>query len=896
CPRSRAAGRVEDQASCAMIFRAPQALHAFSADRIFQLGAPLLYSALLLQAGAQICMGSASPTNPASLAGALLAFLFIVAVTRCLKPDWLSTSGRSAGIELLGVATSLFALAAVQAHNGPSLAVLLMISALFPLVLSARSAMSLLALIAAGTALEQLLKAAPLYETVSSAIAILGVGTMAVFLKHALAQHARALADSNRSERRFNEIARATRNIFLIADAGYRIKYANPALLEVIGYTQEEIERDNLWPALHPDDMAAHQEKLRYLRGHPQSKIFSRHRSQHKNGQWVWLETRGYNMLHDPAIDGLVFGIEDITARKEAEQKLESEHALLRAVLDLNPSMIYAKDAEGRFTISNISFQNQFGCASEEELRGKTAHALIAAQLGVGQEKHAARIADALHAQDMQVIQSGAPLRELETQGLWEGDERRWYRSNKYPLRDADGDIVGMIGITRDITERKEYELRLEHQALHDVLTGLPNRRFLLKKITEQIAQARSMPTRTTILFCDLDFFKSVNDTHGHDIGDKCLIELSRRIRLSLPETDFVCRYGGDEFVILTQASAQDAVAKAQHLIQALSQPLVAADVVVKIQASIGIAQLRPAHKTASDLIRDADAAMYQAKERGRSRIETFSLTLQHNATRRAQLDVALRFALERNELSLCYQPKVSLADGAVRGFELLLRWNSAEYGEISPREFIPIAESSGLIVPIGLWALEQACWQLNRWQTDADGRDHLTIAVNVSMKQLVQPSFLAEVATIIERTGIDPSSLELEVTETSAMANPLQTADTMAALKTLGVRLALDDFGTGYSSLAYLQNLPIDVLKIDRTFIAQLGEHQADDAIVRLILALAKTLQLEIVAEGVEDLSQVRVLQTLGCLIGQGHYFSPPITPHEAEEFLQAAPCFLQA
>lgn len=868
-----------------------------SPESLFRLGTPVLYGGFLWHAALSIERHAISLVDPVQIAACLLFFLLAVSVTRYLRPDWIALSPRGIIVEALGLLVAsgtMLALADVNADLVLPVAILACM--LFALKFPVRSTLLLSALASAAVGYQQMSGDAQLAVIVLSVAAVVCGGMLGLLLRRGHAMHAEAIRQADLNERRFNAIARATRHVFMIADASYRIKYANPALLDVVGYTQEEIEKNNVWPAVHPDDVQAHQEKLRFLRDRPYSKIFSRHRSRHRNGHWVWLETRGYNMLHDPAIKGLVFSVEDISARKEAEQKLESEHGLLRAVLDLNPSMIYAKDALGRFTISNASFQRQFGYESEDELRGKTVHNLISTQLRPGQERHAARIGDALHGQDMSVIRSGTPLLELETQGFWEGDERRWYRSNKYPLRDADGSIIGMIGITRDITERKEYEMRLEHQAQHDFLTGLPNRRYLLKRIGEQIALDNGISSRMSVLFCDLDFFKSVNDTHGHDIGDKCLVELARRIQLSLPETDFICRYGGDEFVVLTQASLQDACAKAQHLIHALSQPLIVADVIVKIQASIGIAQLRPSHKTASDLIRDADAAMYQAKERGRSRIETFSLSLQHNATKRAQLDVALRFALERDELSLHYQPKVSLDDGSVLGFELLLRWNSLQYGEISPGEFIPIAESSGVIVPIGLWALEQACCQLNRWQADASIRSGLTIAVNVSMRQLVQPSFLSDVASIIKRTGIDASSLELEVTETSAMANPGQTADTMAALKALGVRLALDDFGTGYSSLAYLQKLPIDVLKIDKTFVASLGEKQNDDAIVRLILALATTLRLEIVAEGVETLAQIHALQKLGCMIGQGHYFSPPVSQNKAEDFLRVEQCFLHA
>lgn len=720
--------------------------------------------------------------------------------------------------------------------------------------------------------------------------ATLFVGLLALLLARALRLNQSAIGQARMNERRFDAIARATRHVFMITTPGYKIKYVNPAIQDVLGYMQEEVQDDVLEAVIHPDDIKEHQEKLRFLRDTPKSSIFSRHRTRHKNGQWVWLETNGFNMLHDSAIDGLVFSIEDISARKDAELKLAEEHALLRAVLDLNPSMIYAKDTEGRFTISNSSFQRRFGYASEDDMRGRTAYEVFLTQAAEGRELDAYEMADKLHRQDLHVMESGLPLEDLEVQGLWESDVRRWYRTNKYPLRDAQGAIAGMLGIMRDITDRKEYEMRLEHQTLHDPLTGLPNRRFLLKTIMDEITRSRDKQAKLAILFCDLDFFKSVNDTHGHDFGDQCLMELTRRILAALPSRDFVARFGGNEFVILAKVSLHEAKVKAEAILQAVSHRLIVDEVAVKIQTSIGIALLSADHQNPSDLIRDADAAMYQAKERGRNRAEIFDASLQNNTTKRAQMDIALRFALERDELALMYQPKVSILDGSVKGFELLLRWNSPEYGHISPTDFIPIAETSGLLVPIGIWALEEACKQLRAWQANYPQLDRITVAVNVSMRQLLQTSFLPEVIAILERTRVLPHTVELELTETSAMANPLQTIETLTALKKLGLRLALDDFGTGYSSLAYLQKLPIDVLKIDKTFVHGLGRDPGDAEIVRLILALAQTLNLETVAEGVETSEHIIELKKMGCYLAQGYVFSAPVCADEADELLRSA------
>lgn len=578
--------------------------------------------------------------------------------------------------------------------------------------------------------------------------ATLFVGLLARLLGRTLKQNALALEQAKLDQRRFDAIARTTRHVIMIVDAKFQIMYVNPAIQEITGYTEDEMRRMTIKDANHPDDVAGRRERLRYLRDTPGSTIFSRHRTRHKDGHWVWVEARGYNLLHDPAIKGLVFSVEDIS-------------------------------------------------------------------------------------------------------------------------------------------ERMEYEVRLEHQSLHDPLTGLPNRRHVLKKLGLAIEAYQESGNRLAVLVCNLDFFKSLNDIHGHDFGDRCLLELTRRIVAELPSTDFIARFGGNEFVVLTDAGLQEAKVKAEALLAAVSQQFVVDDVIVKIQASVGIAFLHSAHKTPSELLRDADAAMYQAKERGRNRVEIFDAALQYLHTRRAQLDVALRFAMERDELSLQYQPKVSLEDGTIKGFELLLRWHHPQHGDVAPQEFIPIAEASGMIVPIGLWALEMACLQVRQWSTHQETAAP-TIAVNVSMRQLLQSSFLEDVAGILERTGASPSSIELELTETSAMANPLQTIETLSLLKKMGFRLALDDFGTGYSSLAYLQKLPLDVLKIDKAFIHGLGNNPGDTEIVRLILALAHTLKLETVAEGVETPEQAALLLRMGCHQGQGYAFSRSLTLREAEQLLR--------
>lgn len=439
------------------------------------------------------------------------------------------------------------------------------------------------------------------------------------------------------------------------------------------------------------------------------------------------------------------------------------------------------------------------------------------------------------------------------------------------------------------ISHRKEYDIHLKYQALHDSLTGLANRRHMLQNIAENIDLFHAIHQEFTVLFCDLDFFKYVNDVYGHEFGDKCLREIALRLREELDPNDFAARFGSDEFAILVKAPLIDAMSKAQTLLQVLSLPIMIDEVVLKVSVSIGIAEMRADYHSPSDLMHDADAAMYQAKERGRNRIEVFDPRLNDISTRHAQLDAALHFALERNEFSILYQPKVLMQSSALQGLEVLLRWNSPQYGEISPDEFIPIAESNGLIVPIGLWVLEQACKQQRQWQTAFPQRTDMVLAINVSMRQLLHPTFLSSVTQVLEQTHVKPESIELELTETAIMASPLLVIENLAMLKKLGLRLALDDFGTGYSSLAYLQKLPINTLKIDKVFVKSIAKRKSEKEIVRLIIALAKTLTLDIVAEGVETPEQVAALVQLGCKIGQGFLFSHPIAVPQVEIWLAA-------
>jgi diguanylate cyclase (GGDEF)-like protein len=437
------------------------------------------------------------------------------------------------------------------------------------------------------------------------------------------------------------------------------------------------------------------------------------------------------------------------------------------------------------------------------------------------------------------------------------------------------------------VVDEKSDELR--HQALHDALTGLPNRVLIIDRAQQMLARAQRDGLTIAALFIDLDGFKSINDTCGHAAGDALLRSVGERIQLVIRESDTVGRLGGDEFVVLTEASEFDAGPEliAERLLEVLRQPFdlgALADVRVQVSASVGIAiGDRP---SADELLRDADVALYEAKTAGRDRYVVFRQEMQVAVQDRLSLEMDLRDALDAEELFLVYQPTFDLGDGTATGFEALLRWQHPVRGVLMPSEIIPVAEQSRLIVEIGRWVLFTACTQAATWHREGYP---VEIAVNVSARQLDDTTFVATVADVLEVSGLDPHFLVLEITETALMRNPEKVAALLTKLKRLGLRLAIDDFGTGYSSLAYLRQFPMDTLKIDRSFITGLANSREAKAIVHSLVQLGKTLNLDIVAEGIEHTDQLEHLQAEACNHGQGFLLARPLKTQAATRFLVA-------
>ena len=556
------------------------------------------------------------------------------------------------------------------------------------------------------------------------------------------------------------------------------------------------------------------------------------------------------------------------------------EPVYFQNLLQSTEDRLFFKDRESRFLLVSAGWLAALGNGrSLEEVLGKTDFDFFS-------RPHATQA----YEDEQHVIETGEPMAAKLERETFHDRPDVWVSTTKLPLLDEQQNIIGTWGNSRVVTAQVQAEQALAHQALHDPLTDLPNRVLVLDRAQQMLARAHRQNKPVAALFVDVDGFKHVNDSFGHAAGDDLLRIVAERLMTVVREGDTAARLGGDEFVVLLEGSTLDAGPElvAERLLEVLRQPCEIASArgrPLSITASVGIAI--GAYSNADELLRDADLAMYEAKTSGHNCYKLFESSMQTCSQDRLTLEMDLAEAVEREQLFLLYQPTFDLRTEGVIGVEALIRWGHPTRGVLAPEAFIPIAEDSGLIVPIGRWVLKQACLQAAIWQ--AAGRK-VGMSVNVSGRQLDEDVLIDDVRQAIEVSGLDPALLTLEVTETTLMRDPEGAAERLHRLKQLGVRIAIDDFGTGYSSLAYLRQFPADALKIDRSFIGGIATSNASAALIHTLVQLGKTLGIETLAEGIEDQSQLETLQRERCDLGQGFLFSRPLSVDDIEQFLNVA------
>jgi diguanylate cyclase (GGDEF)-like protein/PAS domain S-box-containing protein len=568
---------------------------------------------------------------------------------------------------------------------------------------------------------------------------------------------------------------------------------------------------------------------------------------------------------------------EEMIERLKAQQGELVAGQKLRMHFERTPLAVIEWDHKQRITAWNPAAEGIFGYASVEAV-GKPLHHLLCA--AADRAAAQAMCYDLLESRDgnkstlVNVTRGGRTI------------QCEWYNA---PLVDSSGNVMGFASLVQDVTERLNTERTIHYMAHHDALTGLPNRRLMQDRLHQAIMSARRNQRHVAVLFLDLDRFKVVNDTLGHDSGDFILKDIARRLVSCVREVDTVSREGGDEFVIILPDLERPEFARtvADKILKEVAQPVDIAGHEIHITPSIGISHYPNDATDVQQLLKHADSAMYQAKDAGRATVRFFTTDLNFLLSKRLEIESKLRKAIENEEFFLRYQPQVELESGRITGMEALLRWNDPKKGEVQPDEFIPVAEELGLIVPIGEWVFRTACRQLKRWEQE--GMGHVTVSINISPRQFMSRRLVATLLAIVHETGANPKLIELEITETMIMRNIEQSIETLTELRAAGMQVAVDDFGVGYSSLNQLTRLPASSMKIDRSFISNLPNDAPNGSITEAIIALAKRLHLRVVAEGVENSAQLEFLRANNCEAFQGFLFSRPITALEATAMLRA-------
>lgn len=692
-----------------------------------------------------------------------------------------------------------------------------------------------------------------------------------------ITEQAAAEMDAYRQRERYEALVANTFDSISIRDADTRITYiqAMPG-----GLSRDDMLGGRIDDLLHPDHRPEWDTAWQgLLDGGPGATAEITVRFRFPEG-YRWLEVRLRNQLDNPAVEGMVLNSRDVTERIRADERVRQAGARYESLIQNSSDAILVVEDGGLVNHASGSVETIFGM-SINSIVGKPIM----------------NVARHLHADDFdRTMQAGSAVTDdpsglatIQTRVQHGDGGWRWVELVLRDLR-HDEAVEGVVINVRDISDRKAAEAQLEHQALHDPLTGLPNRSLLSDRLDHALSRTSRQGGIVGLLFLDLDKFKHINDSHGHDVGDRLLVAVADRIQAMVRDSDTVARVGGDEFVVLAEdlENVDELFTLAERIIESFRVAVSTGVELLHTTASVGLAVATDGDSDVTTVLRNADAAMYQAKEGGRNRIEVFDTALQARLEHRLDTEAALRAGLMKGEFTLHYQPIMELGSLAVTGVEALVRWEHPTRGLIAPDEFIPIAEDSGLIVELGAWVLHAACRQIVSWQHRL-GVD-LEIAVNISARQLVSPGLAKTVTEVIERTGIAPDQLCLEVTETALIDQPEIAIANLESLLELGIDIALDDFGTGHASLTYLRTLPITHIKIDRSFTAGLGSNPSDTTITEFTIALAHGLELQVIAEGIETQTQLDLLKHMNCDLGQGYHLGRPLAPHQLEADLETS------
>ena len=689
----------------------------------------------------------------------------------------------------------------------------------------------------------------------------------------------RAVDHLRRADERLNTIVTGARGIIYISDLGPdgRWTYVSPQVEEILGFTPAEwISDPGLWARrLHPDDRERVLAEEEDIHSYTPGQVYeSEYRLLTRSGESRWVRDAAAIVATD---DGnLVWSgiLNDITERRAIEEALRASEERFRAVIETASDAFVSVGTDGRIVEWNRKAEETFGWTREEAI-GLPLVATVVPE--ASREAHGRAFARFVRTGGGPVVNRTLEVNAIRRNGIEFPVELSVWMTLSHGTQRVNAFV-------RDTSDRKALEA-VTHQAFHDPLTDLANRALFTDRVAAALARRGDSSTETVaVLLLDLDDFKTVNDSLGHAAGDELLVGVATRLRSCVRPGDTLARLAGDEFAILLDDLDDEraAVAVAKRVGSRLEAPFEIDEMEIAARASIGISLGQTPDARPEDLLRDADVAMYAAKAGGKGGFQVFEPHMRHAVVKRMELKADLRHALERGELHVHNQPYVKLEDESIAGAEALVRWEHAERGLIPPLDFIPLAEEMGLIVPIGRWVLRAACAQAVDWARRFRELGPLTLSVNVSARQLQDRSFVGEVAEILSEHGLSPERVVLELTESSLVEDPDQAVRRLEELRELGIRLAIDDFGTGYSSLGYLQRYPIEILKVHRAFVAELGRHPDEPALAKAILQLAHHLGMQTIAEGVEDGLQVDALRALGCGYAQGFHFSRPLTADE--------------